>query len=321
MNTRSSIVTCLLTLGTFFWGIGCNSNGETNSPSIGAVSGRKVLASVPHATGTRIVWLDIDTGAATPLHESNLECSGSSLSPDGHLLAFCEFDKDKVQLRVVDLVSKETYQLPIGSGSPNSPVFTDNEHLIFVVAQRLRPYSMGGQIWDDMDVASYSFADKSVTLLTHSKYRVIRSLTYSPAAHKIAFSAQNCGSPTPVISMAKVVDDALSDIRELPIRFNENAKANEWIIDPAFSPDASTLAFVSNHLFTDGTYSYEVWTSKPDGSQPFLVTHNRGLNSHPAFSGDGKVIVYVSQPKFGENSEIWRVNVDGSSARKIEIMK
>jgi tricorn protease-like protein len=124
-------------------------------------------------------------------------------------------------------------------------------------------------------------------------------------------------------------------------------------IQPAWSPDGSSIAFVSrrdgrSHLYVmhaDGSglrrltagpeddarpawspngrqiafaRSGEVWVVGLRGGAPHRVTHGLGGEAaDPAWSPNGKLIAYDYRPPGYSIREIWVVNADGSGAREV----
>jgi Tol biopolymer transport system component len=86
--------------------------------------------------------------------------------------------------------------------------------------------------------------------------------------------------------------------------------ANEW--GPAWTPDSSQLAFVS-----DRSGNNEIWEAQLDARSnaeldTIQLTENGANDWVPAFSPDGKRIAFVSD-RTGE-PEIWSMSADGSDA-------
>jgi hypothetical protein len=78
--------------------------------------------------------------------------------------------------------------------------------------------------------------------------------------------------------------------------------------EPAWSPTAEKIAFVSNDSGND-----EIWVANRDGSDSLQLTrddHN-WWDKHPSWSPDGSQIVFWSN-RTG-NWQIWVMNVDGSN--------
>ena len=87
----------------------------------------------------------------------------------------------------------------------------------------------------------------------------------------------------------------------------DTASAN----DPAFSPDGSRIAFVSQR---DG--NAEIYVMNADGTGVTRVTNDPQGDGRPAFSADGQSIVFHSSRTAGKQ-QIWSVNVDGTGLTQI----
>jgi dipeptidyl aminopeptidase/acylaminoacyl peptidase len=79
---------------------------------------------------------------------------------------------------------------------------------------------------------------------------------------------------------------------------------------PAFSPDGSTIAFMSTR---DG--NPEIYLIDADGSNLTRLTHNAASDVRPAFSADGATIAFISGRD--GNSEIYTIGADGSAETRL----
>ena len=77
-------------------------------------------------------------------------------------------------------------------------------------------------------------------------------------------------------------------------------------IDPAWSPDATEIAFASRRSGT-----FDVYVMAADGTGTRRLTSGRSNDSHPTWSVDGARIA------FERDSDIWVMNADGSNAKRI----
>jgi len=76
--------------------------------------------------------------------------------------------------------------------------------------------------------------------------------------------------------------------------------------DPAFSPDGSRIAFVSQR---DG--NAEIYVMNADGTGTSRVTNDPLTDGRPAFTADGQALVFHSSRTAGKQ-QIWAVTVDGT---------
>jgi uncharacterized protein YjdB len=81
--------------------------------------------------------------------------------------------------------------------------------------------------------------------------------------------------------------------------------------DPAFSPDGSRIAFVSQR---DG--NAEIYIMNADGTGSTRVTNDPQADGRPSFTPDGQGLVFHSARTAGKQ-QIWAVNVDGSGVTQL----
>ena len=82
--------------------------------------------------------------------------------------------------------------------------------------------------------------------------------------------------------------------------------------DPAFSPDGSRIAFVSQR---DG--NAEIYVMNADGTGATRVTNDPQADGRPAFMPDGQSIVFHSSRPAGKQQQIWAVNLDGTGLTQL----
>lgn len=85
-------------------------------------------------------------------------------------------------------------------------------------------------------------------------------------------------------------------------------------VPPALPPPGGgdRLAFASNR---DG--DYEIYLIDIDGTGLRQLTDNDGVDFDPAWSPDGRQIVFAHRPTVNDDSEIMVMNVDGSNVRQL----
>jgi Tol biopolymer transport system component len=77
-------------------------------------------------------------------------------------------------------------------------------------------------------------------------------------------------------------------------------------IEPAWSPDASRIAFVSRR-----SGSFDVYAMNEDGKGTTRLTSTKGVDHHPTWSPKGDRIA------FARDGDIWVMQADGSGERRI----
>ncbi len=78
--------------------------------------------------------------------------------------------------------------------------------------------------------------------------------------------------------------------------------------DYAFSPDGSEVAYASNHDVVEATSTNEdIFTVKVATGETKQITTNKGADSTPLYSPDGRYIAYKAQLRAGYESDRWRL--------------
>jgi Tol biopolymer transport system component len=100
------------------------------------------------------------------------------------------------------------------------------------------------------------------------------------------------------------------------------ADDGQFNLQPAWSPDHTSIAFVSNR---DG--DVEIYVMKSDGSMVRRLTYNAGEDSQPAWSPDGTKIAFVhgDDPSYAgrvnllncETAQVYVMKTDGSGQKKL----
>lgn len=87
--------------------------------------------------------------------------------------------------------------------------------------------------------------------------------------------------------------------------------------DPSFSPDGKKIVFISNRGETDseGAGNFQIYTMNVDGSGIMPLTTGPAFNLDPAYSPDGKKIVFTTNRDF--NAEIYIMNADGTGQQRV----
>ncbi len=92
---------------------------------------------------------------------------------------------------------------------------------------------------------------------------------------------------------------------------------------PDWSPDGTRIVFVATWTKKEGRHENnpEIYvvnvddTGEPTGA-PVRLTHHAGVDAYPAWSPDGRHIVYTAQTT-SKNFDIYVMNADGSGARRL----
>jgi len=89
-----------------------------------------------------------------------------------------------------------------------------------------------------------------------------------------------------------------------------------FVGSPVLSANGKNVAFtVSRYELETGTSWSEIWMMQADGDRLRQMTHGRHHDGSPAFSPDGKNLLFVSDR--GEGSQLYRLPVGGGEAKQL----
>lgn len=103
-----------------------------------------------------------------------------------------------------------------------------------------------------------------------------------------------------------------------------------WVEYPAWSPDGTKIAFMSQT--PEGTENYEIFVMNADGTHPMRLTDSAGADGWPTWSPDGTKIGFasvrddcsfssapdcLSTGDIGPFHTLWVMNDDGSDQRRV----
>ncbi len=96
-------------------------------------------------------------------------------------------------------------------------------------------------------------------------------------------------------------------------------------LNPSWSPNGKEIVFQSNrHEAIAGDPDYDIYVMKADGSNVRALTHDQnnlgyGNDISPAFSPNGKKIVYTNNPPNINHEYMYMMNADGSGKTRLLI--
>jgi TolB protein len=215
----------------------------------------------------------------------------SSWSPLGGFLIYTTYKKRVPDLFLFDLHSKKVKQITKGSALELGGKFSRDGRRI------LASRSMG----KDSDIVLLHTDGSLAKSLTRSNGAIDVSPDWSPDNSQIVFCSNRGGGPQ-IYTMS-------ADGR--------NAKrvsyvSSSYCTSPVWSPKGDRIAFVCR-----ASGGHQLFTAAPDGSDPLQIT-NYGKNEDPAWSPDGRYLVFASTAfASGRIFNLGLIRSDGSNLRRL----
>jgi dipeptidyl aminopeptidase/acylaminoacyl peptidase len=257
---------------------------------------------VPVAGGTPRAWPDDTTRAAE-----------ARWSPDGRRVAYVSGG----QLWLADADGGNRRQLTRLNGGAAGPVWSPAGDLV-VFASAVWPACTGTSLpngFDDRCNAQKDSARAASKVQAHVADRLLyRHWNAWDEGTRQHLFAVTVGADAPAVR--DLVPGAAYDVPPGPFGGSEGY---------AVSPDGREVAFTAKLPTRDEAWvtNVDVWTvPAAGGAAPALVTRGMpGADQNPAYSPDGRAIVFASQRRAGFESDRWRLmRYDRATRRVTEIL-
>jgi Tol biopolymer transport system component/DNA-binding winged helix-turn-helix (wHTH) protein len=193
-------------------------------------------------------------------------------SPDGRTLAF---------VRGANEVTKDVHRIAVEGGDPVRLTFdnrkinglawsADGSRLLFT-STRSGLYGLWSADRDGGDLRLVPVGQENV-----------QQPATSPGVDAIAFEQWMHRSQLRMIDLARGAE----------VDAGRHVRSTRWDSNPAWSPDGTRIAFVSNR---DGPHA--IWTSRADGSEAVRLAEFGGaFIDNPAWSPDGRLVAFDASP-------------------------
>lgn len=255
----------------------------------------------------------------------------AELSPDGKHLVYCRAtDDEKVShVYISNADGTSPQQVTNSPGADSEPSWSpDGKRIIFIRAARFRPYSLGGMVWDDMDLWTVGANGNGEIRVTVSDFYQAGSPHFSPDSRRVTFWADRDPPANAPLGQPGTTDIAIGDLdRDGPMHVikwmptTAGPDGSEYFSalnrDPSFSPDGSTIAFVSNRVGNVSPFDYEIWLTDPAFDRVIQLTHLHMVLASPTFTSDGQHILFTAGFTDGGKYLLWQVNPNGSGRRQL----
>ena len=142
------------------------------------------------------------------------------------------------------------------------------------------------------------FKDGSVTQLTQH-FGADSSPTFSPDSQQVAFVSDRSGNP-----QIYVLD--------MTTRRAKRLTSLNWCDSPSWSPTGEWIAFAGRAHRED---KLDIYLVDVTGSQIRQLTHGEGANENPAWSPDGRFLVFSTSRN--KRRELYVMDADGSAPHKL----
>src|SRR5690348_15989543 len=231
-------------------------------------------------------------------------------SPDGRYVAFVRYERDAMELRLLDLTTRAVRPLTAGGAVDLEPRWSpDGTRIAFVST------AYNGR-WHLFTVAMAGGEPGAVTRLTedndsklpryyYSVWDHYLSPTWSPDGRELIL-VSNRGHIHGTGGFWRMPATPGAPMREL--RYEET----NWKARPDWSPDGERVVY-SSYL---GRQWNQLWLMTSEGGDPFPLTYGEFDATAPRWSRDGTRIAYISND--GGNTSLWVIEVPGGRKQRVE---
>jgi TolB protein len=222
-------------------------------------------------------------------------------SPQGDRVAFVssgditEEDQNRHELYVMDLESGEAQRLTTNEASDAEPSWSpDGKRILFVRAD----YWGTDQVETSLRVIDADGSGEE-TLVQEKRLVFLGSPAWSPRGERIAYSRASFAGKSLELTLHVMHSDGTGVMQ-----------VADQAAQPAWSPDGKRIAFVSiadrqgETCFHDCDPSGEIYVADANGEHAKRLTNSKANDTSPAWSPDGKQIVFSSDRSNPQDHEI-----------------
>ena len=276
----------------------------TNKPGIFS---SKIVFIGRRSKGTpkQVFIADFDGRNVLQLTRTRATHVSPSWSPDGRYLVFTSYERRNPDLFLYDLQTGRKRLLSGSQGINSGGQWAPNGKLV----------AFTGSVAGDADIYTVdpSRGGGRKKLIRGSGLDV--DPTFSPDGKYLAFVSGRFGNPHIFLAtLAWNGDDSVRVVSDKRLTY-----AGWYNSTPSWSPSGEKLAFAGYDKDID---RYDIFIMDYNGRNLERLTLKTGDNESPDFSPNGQMVIFNSNRIGNKNikgrSQLWIMNADGSSQRKIE---
>jgi TolB protein len=209
-------------------------------------------------------------------------------SPDGKSVLYVSYQKDAMELWLLDLPSGKTHQLTTGGAVNLEPRWSpDGKKLVWVSTQFNRRFHIFTADFVDGELKNIvrltGESKSSLPRYYYSAYDMEINPTWTRDAKEILF-VSNKGHIYGTGGFWRMKAEPGAEAHE--IHYEETS----WKARPEFSPDGSRIVY-SSYL---GKQWQNLWVMPAKGGDAFPLSYGDWDQTNPRWSADGKKIAYIS---------------------------
>ncbi len=214
-----------------------------------------------------------------------------TFSPDGRFIAYHAYHKRNADIYVLDLKTQTRKRLTDHLSNDRAPAWAPDGKWIAFISNRHASY----------DIYKMNPNGGNLQRVTRMRNRNEYAPSWSPDSQSIAFYSSDGKS-----AHIYVVSAAGQGERQL---------ARAVRPSPTWSPTGDQIAFPSSN----GAWDFHIFIMSEKGLNVHQLTHGALWDEDPAWSSDGRWIVYASSPpiKGNRQTDIYLVNVLNGESRQL----
>ncbi|PYT50479.1 MAG: hypothetical protein DMG44_06280 [Acidobacteria bacterium] len=232
-------------------------------------------------------------------------------SPDGKSIVYVSYQKDTIDLWLLDLATGKTQQLTRGGAVNVEPRWSpDGKRVVFVsTSYNKRFHVFRADVRDGRleNVVRLTGETKSaLPRYYYSAFDMELSPVWTRDGQEILF-VSNKGHIHGTGGFWRMKAEPGAEARE--IHYEET----NWRARPDFSPDGSRMVYSSYQ----GRQWHQLWVLPANGGDAFPISYGDWDETNVRWSPDGKQLAFISNRS--ENTELWVQTIPGAEQRRIEV--